>query len=63
MRTYRVEHHTNRKMQILAEGVTGFPHPSTLTPYISCLLHQGATGWVVLVDALTGRRVARRRIQ
>ena len=60
---YRVEHHVGRTVTVLAEAVVGFPHSTTLVPYVSRLVLQGASGWLVLVEETTGRRVARRHIR
>jgi hypothetical protein len=61
--TYRVEHHVGRTVTILNEAIVGFPHSSTLAPYVSRVLQQGGSGWLVLVEITTGRRVARRRVR
>jgi hypothetical protein len=57
---YRVEHRDRGECRMLghAEGV--FPHHSTLAPYVACLLLDGASGEVALVDEATDAVVARR---
>ena len=59
---YRVEHHDGSHTAVLGqlEGVA--LHPSSLDAYVSRLLHEGSTGWVVLVSETSGRIAARRRI-
>ena len=60
---YRVEHHLGHTVRVLAHRIIGFAHLSTLTPFVSQLLHDGGGGWVVLVHAETGVPVARRWVR
>jgi hypothetical protein len=57
-RKYRVEYRGADGTRVLARVAGVFPHWSTLIPYASRLLMDGATGAVVLRDDATGETVA-----
>jgi hypothetical protein len=57
-RRYRVEHRAGDGVRVLARVAGVFPHWTTLIPYASRLLMDGATGHVVLRDEANGEIVA-----
>ena len=57
-RRFRVEHRGADGVRVLARVAGVFPHWSTLVPYASRLLMDGATGAVVLLDDVNGEIVA-----
>ena len=60
---YRVEYRSDGEPQVLGWLRHGFPHHSTLDPFVSWLTHTGATtGEVVLIEQATGTTVARRHV-
>ena len=60
---YRVEHHAKNGVAILGHIHLGLPHPSTLDAFVSRLLHDGAGGYVALIDERSDMLVARRMIK
>jgi hypothetical protein len=60
---YRVEHHQGHRITVLGWLTTGHPHHSTLDPYVSQLVRDGAEGLVLLVDLGSEVPVARRTVQ
>ena len=60
---YRVEHRQPKRSTVLDVLVGPKPHRRALDPYVSRLIHDGQTGWAVLVDDATGAVVARRPIE
>jgi hypothetical protein len=61
-RRFRVEYRRADEVLVLARVTRVFPHHSTLQPYLTRLVWDGASGEVVLVDEATGADVARRRL-
>ena len=57
---YRVEHHDADTVHTLDVHLDILPHHSSLDPYLSGLLRQGASGQLLLVDERSGNVVARR---
>jgi hypothetical protein len=61
---YRVEYRGPAGAAVLHESDLCAPHHSALAPYASKLLLSGrAEGELALIDPVTGRVVARRRVQ
>ena len=60
---YRVEHRQSTRSTLLGVLVGPKPHRRALDPYVSRLVHDGQTGWAVLVDDATGVVVTRRSIE
>ena len=60
---YRVEHRQPCRSTTLAVLTNAKPSIRALDPFLSRLLHDGKSGWAVLVDEATGAVVARRRIE
>jgi hypothetical protein len=60
---FRVELHAGGVITVVGFLPSGFAHHSTLEPYVTRLVEQGATGWLVLVAVTSGSPVARRRVQ
>lgn len=60
---FRVELHEGRTITVLGFLPNGFAHHSTLAPYVTRLVEQGVTGWLVLVDTESEGPVARRRVR
>lgn len=60
---YRVEHRQPTRTTVMAVLPGAKPHRRTLDPFLSRLIHDGKTGWAVLVDDATGGVVTRRRIE
>jgi len=55
---YRVEHRGSDGVHVLGHVVGVFLHWTTLVPYASRLLREGATGCLILVDDATDEVVA-----
>ena len=60
---YRIEHRRPCRTTVLAVLTTAKLHLRDLDPFLSRLLLEGKTGWVVLVDEATGEAVLRRRVK
>ncbi len=60
---YRVEHRQPRRSTVLGVVVGPKPHRRALDPYVSRLIHDGKSGWAVLVDDATGAVITRRPIE
>ena len=61
--TYRVEHRQPRRTVVLDLIAAAKPSRRILDPYVSRLIHDGKSGWVVLVNDTTGEVVTRRAIE
>jgi hypothetical protein len=59
---FRVEHRAQGRAAVVAEVAGVAAHHHSLAPFAAHLAHAGASGAVVLVDAASGRVVARRRL-
>ena len=63
---YRVEHRDENRQPcrctVLAVISNATPTTRALDPFLNRLIHEGKTGWAVLVDDGTGEVVVRRRI-
>jgi len=62
-RLFRVEHRVGAATTPLAAVADVAPHYRSLDPFLSALLHDGADGELLLVDAVTGATVARRQVR
>jgi hypothetical protein len=60
---YHVELRTGDEVRDLGHVPDAFPHHDSLTPFVSRLLREGATGEVILIDDESGQVVARRRLE
>jgi hypothetical protein len=61
--TYRVEFHRDGEIVLLGRQLEARPHFRTLDPYLSQLTRDGIYGWLLLVDELSNKIVARRRVE
>jgi hypothetical protein len=61
-RIFRVEHVADGETRPLGVLTDVAPHHTTLDPFVSALLRDGADGELRLIDAVTGITVARRKV-
>lgn len=59
---YRVEHRVGNRVTVLGRVADVTRHVSTLDPWLSRLLLEGAAGELVLVEEATGAVIARRHL-
>ena len=62
-RRYRIEHQDQGAISVLGYMNLAHAHHSTLEPFLSRLLTDGASGSAFLIDDETGKIVASRQIQ
>jgi hypothetical protein len=60
--SYRVELHRDGEIQVLGRMTHARAHFRTLDPFLSQLMRERITGWLLLVDERTNEIVARRRV-
>ena len=61
--SFRVELRDHGKVRVLGFITDAYPHHSALEVFLPKLLHEGATGWCVMVDEATKTVIARRRVR
>lgn len=59
---YRIEHRVGNRVTVLGRVADVTRHVSTLDPWLSRLLLEGAAGELVLVEEATGAVIARRSL-
>jgi hypothetical protein len=60
---FRVELRDHGKVRVLGYITDTHAHHSALEVFLPKLLHEGATGWCVMVDEATDIVIARRRVR
>ncbi len=59
---YRIEHRVGNRVTVLGRVADVTRHVSTLDPWLSRLLLEGAAGELVLIEEATGAVIARRSL-